>query len=318
MISRNTFIKGLKAGLNTTWELGKIVFPVTIFVKILTFTPIIHWIIYLFTPLMKGFGLPGEAAIPLVLGKILNLYAAIGAIISLDLTVKNVFILAVMLSFSHNLIVETAVAKKIGIRPIVPIALRLGLAFTAGFMINMVWHGGQEIAQFTTVAVSQSAPNTWVGIGILAMTTAVKGILEIAMIVFPLMIGIQILKDIQAIAFLADRFEPMTKILGLSSGKTSVPLLAGIIFGLAYGAGVIIDSAKEENLSKKDLYLLSVFLVSSHAVIEDTLIFIPLGINVIYLLIIRVTVAFIITMITANVWRKLIVHTELVTKGEAK
>ena len=132
------------------------------------------------------------------------------------------------------------------------------------------------------------------------------------------MVGIQILKDLNAIKYMSKGLEPMTRILGLSSGKTSVPLLAGIIFGLAYGAGVIIESAKEENLSKKDLYLLSIFLVSSHAVIEDTLIFIPLGINVVPLLVIRVIVAFVITMITAKVWKRLIVKTDLVTKGEAK
>ena len=51
---------------------------------------------------MSIFGLSGDAAIPLVLGNFLNLYAAIGAILTLDLTVKEVFIIAVMLSFSHD------------------------------------------------------------------------------------------------------------------------------------------------------------------------------------------------------------------------
>lgn len=318
MISKATWKNGFKSGWNTTWVLGKVVFPVTLIVTILKYTPVIGWIIQFFTPLMKWIGLPGEAAIPLVLGKVLNLYAAIGAIISLDLTVKHVFILAVMLSFSHNLIVETAVAKKIGVKAIVPIGLRLSLAFLSAILINLLWHGGSEQAHYGTVAAIGQQPETWLEIGVLAVKTALLGIMEIAFIVFPLMIGIQILKDIQAIKFLSKWLHPITRILGLSSGKTSVPLLAGIIFGLAYGAGVIIESAKEENLSKKDLYLLSIFLVSSHAVIEDTLIFVPLGINVIPLLVIRVVVAFIITMLTARVWRKIVVNTELYTEGEAK
>lgn len=116
MITKETWSKGLKSGVHTTWVLGKVVFPITMIVSILNYTPVIHWVTSFFTPLMKWIGLPGEAAIPLALGYLLNLYAAIGAILSLDLTVKNVFILAIMLSFAHNLLVETVVAKKLVLR----------------------------------------------------------------------------------------------------------------------------------------------------------------------------------------------------------
>lgn len=58
------------------------------------------WIIRFIRPFMGLFGLSGEAAIPLVLGNVLNLYAGIAAILTLDLPVKEVFILAVMLSFA--------------------------------------------------------------------------------------------------------------------------------------------------------------------------------------------------------------------------
>src|SRR5699024_12500525 len=64
------------------WTLGKIVFPITIAVTILQYTPILPWFIDVVAPLMGLIGLPGEAAMPLVLGNALNLYAAIGAIVS--------------------------------------------------------------------------------------------------------------------------------------------------------------------------------------------------------------------------------------------
>ena len=70
---------------------------------------------------MALLGLSGEAAIPLVLGNFLNLYASIGAILTFELSVKEIFIFAVMLSFSHNLLFESAVLKKVG----VPLALVL-------------------------------------------------------------------------------------------------------------------------------------------------------------------------------------------------
>src|SRR5690625_5348882 len=88
----NIFKRWIKVGLNVTWTLGKIVFPVTIVVIILQYTPILPWFIKLIAPLMGLLGLPGEAAMPLVLGNTLNLYAGIGAIVSFDFTVKEVFI----------------------------------------------------------------------------------------------------------------------------------------------------------------------------------------------------------------------------------
>ena len=105
---------------------------------------------------MSWFGLSGEAAIPLVLGNFLNLYAGIGAILTLDLTVKEVFILAVMLSFSHNLFIESAVAVKVGIRMSVVLAVRLGLAFTSAFLIHLLWNGGQELAQYGLVSNTET------------------------------------------------------------------------------------------------------------------------------------------------------------------
>ena len=83
--------KGLLSGLNTTWSLGKVIFPVTLIVTVLQYTPVLPWIINLIAPLMNLIGLPGDAAIPLVLGNFLNLYAAIAGILTLDLTVKEVF-----------------------------------------------------------------------------------------------------------------------------------------------------------------------------------------------------------------------------------
>jgi len=297
--------RGIKTGLVTTWTLGKIIFPISVIITIISYTPLLDYLTKGFTPLMKLIGLPGDAAIPLVLGNVLNLYAAIGAIISLDLTVKDVFILALMLSFSHNLIIETTVAKKIGVNPLIVVGLRLSLAILAALFVNLLWLGGTEKADFIGVSRSYVQENLlWWQIGYQAIIKALIGIFEIAFIVIPLMLLIQILKELKVINYLSLWLRPFTRFLNVSE-NSAIPLLAGLIFGLVYGAGLIIESAKEEEFSKKDLYLLSLFLVASHAVIEDTLIFIPLGIPVWYLLLIRVTVALLVTTLTAKIWNKL-------------
>jgi hypothetical protein len=80
-------------------------------------------------------------------------------------------------------------------------------------------------------------------------------------------------------------------------------LAAGLVFGLAYGAGVMLQSYREDGVSQRDMYLSTVFLVSSHAVVEDTLVFLPLGIPVWPLLLIRLTVATLLTAVIARLWK---------------
>ncbi|HEX5563925.1 MAG TPA: hypothetical protein VFX34_03105, partial [Sporosarcina sp.] len=47
-----------------------------------------------------------------------------------------------------------------------------------------------------------------------------------------------------------------------------------------------------------------IFLVACHAVVEDTLIFVPLGIPVLPLLIIRLVTAFVLTIVVAYMWNQ--------------
>ncbi|MDW7675831.1 MAG: nucleoside recognition domain-containing protein [Bacillota bacterium] len=138
MVTRETWIRGAKNGLNTTWELGKVIVPVYIFVVFLQHTLIIDWIADKLEPVMGMIGLPGEASLVLVLGKVLNLYAAIGAIMSLSFTAKEITIIAVILSLSHSLPVESAVGAKTGVSPLYITVLRIGISIIAGVVLNII------------------------------------------------------------------------------------------------------------------------------------------------------------------------------------
>ncbi|MCT4606265.1 MAG: nucleoside recognition protein [Marinisporobacter sp.] len=129
---------GIKKGIETTWMLGKIIIPVYIFITILKHTPVLDWISCIFEPLMGLFHLPGEAAIVLVLGNALNLYAALGAIKAISLTPMQITTVGIMLSFSHSLFVETAVVKKLDANIGKVIALRVGLAVIVGIIVGQV------------------------------------------------------------------------------------------------------------------------------------------------------------------------------------
>ncbi|MBM7704503.1 nucleoside recognition domain-containing protein [Metabacillus iocasae] len=295
--------KGFLVGLQTTWSLGKIIFPITLIVSILQYTPILEGFANLISPLMGLIGLSGDAAIPLVVGNFLNLYAGIGAILSLDLTVKEVFILAVMLSFSHNLLVETGVALKVGVKLWVILTVRIGLAVVSAFFIHLLWNGGAEQAQYGFLSSNTEEVSGWLAIFIQGVEKAGFGVLQLALIVIPVMIGIQILKDLHWLDAFSKRMGPVTRALGMKE-NTSMTLVTGLLIGLAYGAGVMIQAVKEDGVEKKDITLAFIFLVACHAVIEDTLIFIPLGIPVLPLLLIRVVVAILLTLFIARIWNR--------------
>lgn len=298
-----TVKRGFFVGLETAWSLGKIIFPVTLIVSVLQYTVVIDWLVKLVSPLMGLFGLSGEAAIPLVLGNVLNLYAAIGAILSLDLTVKEVFIIAMMLSFCHSLFVETSIAKKVGVSIWVASGIRILLAALSAWIINLLWHGGNEQATYGLIPQSEEV-NGWIEIIWNAIEHAVIGVFQLAAIVIPLMVGIQWLREKQWIAAFSRWMSPFTRMLGMNE-NTSTTFAAGILFGISFGAGVMLQAVKEDGVKKRDLYLVFIFLSTCHAVVEDTLIFVPLGIPVWMLFVIRLTLAIILTMLVASAWKRI-------------
>ncbi|MBS4178410.1 nucleoside recognition domain-containing protein [Lederbergia citrea] len=300
---------GVKTGLRTTWTLGKVIFPITLIVSMLQHTPVLPWIINIIEPFMGLIGLSGDAAIPLVFGNFLNLYAGIAGILSVELTVKEVFIIAVMLSFSHNLFIESAVATKVGVKIWIMFVVRIGLAITSAIIINLVWSGGQEIAQYGAIGVQDEQVSGYMAIAVLGLKKATFGVAQLALIVIPLMVGIQLLKEYQWLAVFSRWMAPFTRLLGMKE-NTSTTMAAGLMFGLAYGAGAMIQAVKEDGVSKRDVTLAFIFLVACHAVVEDTLIFIPLGIPVLPLLIIRLITAVILTLVVSAVWRRLEIREE--------
>lgn len=132
--------------------------------------------------------------------------------------------------------------------------------------------------------------------------TLIQGLTSIwgfAMIVFPLMIIMEIARDIHLLDWLSKMCKPITRWMGVSE-NSAFPLAIGLVFGLSYGAGVIIKSAKEGNLDKKSLILVSIFLACCHAVFEDTLLFVKIGANGWMLLTIRTVTAFLLTAVISR------------------
>lgn len=119
-------------------------------------------------------------------------------------------------------------------------------------------------------------------------------IIKLSMVIIPLMIVMQIMKDNLWLDRLTGILEPFGKGMGIRKAGL-FPLLVGILFGISYGSGVIVQSVESGEMNDKDKMLVAVFLVLCHAIVEDTMIFAALGANGLILVATRVLFAFFLT-----------------------
>jgi hypothetical protein len=141
------------------------------------------------------------------------------------------------------------------------------------------------------------------------LTNLVSFIWSIAKLLIPIMIVIEIFKDLQIIDKMANAIKPVSKFLTISE-KSGVSLIFGIVFGLTIGAGAVIQSVKDYNIDKRSVFLVTMFLSMAHAIIEDTVLFGAAGANVIVILLARFIAAFCITLIMSKIVKTSAVESE--------
>ncbi len=129
---------GVRNGFAAVGLLARVLVPSYVVVDLLAQTPVIPAIARAMEPVTRLMGLPGEAAMPLVAGALVNLYAAIGAMAPLGLSTREMTILGLVLGICHGLILETAVIRQVSSRWPWLLAARLGMGFFAGVLLNQV------------------------------------------------------------------------------------------------------------------------------------------------------------------------------------
>jgi spore maturation protein SpmB len=205
----------------------------------------------------------------LVLGVMINIYAAIAACAGLALSPGHATTLALMLGFTHNLLVEGTLLFKLSRRAWLWLALRIAAGIAAGLVFGpqfaQAWPG---VAQVTGTAPQAHtlAYDLFVGGG--------RSLLQLFLILFPIVFLLEILQGVGALAKLRQPIKPALRFLGFEEGASEA-LIAGLFFGLVYGAGVILDRVQEEGLSEDQVSRLCLTLVLCHAIVEDTLLFAP-------------------------------------------
>ena len=290
-------------GIRAFLKLMLIVAPVYTFVTVLKYTPAIRVFAEFMAPLMKHFGLPGEAALALIIGNVVNLYAGLGAVTALQITTDQLTVLSLMLLLSHSQILETAVFFQIRAKWWLLWAIRLVLAMAAGVGLSrlIVKTGATGTADVGRLA--ELAQMRYEGFGP-ALTVWARGLADTGIKMLLVLVGIFILlewgkrygilqKTLRAIG-------SVTRFIGLKP-ESGMPWLAGNVFGIVFGAGVIIETAREGQLDPKQVTLVATFLALCHGLFEDTAIFLVLGANMFWILVPRIVLAVAVTWVLSKV-----------------
>jgi len=283
----------LPKAFKTVWWLLKIILPIGLAVSVLQYLGLIAHLALLLNPLFSLIGLPGESAVVFISSVFLNIYAAIAVITTMPLAMREITILALMCLISHNMFVETAIQKKTGSSAIVMLLLRLTTSFAAAFALNAILpdHLGPILAaQQSVVFDSWSAMlGDW-------LINAVRLIVKITLIVTGLMILQNLLKEFHFLDFIAKVCAPLMRVLGLSKESSFLWFVAQTL-GLAYGSAVMIEAFERNDISPGEANMLNYHVAINHSLLEDTLLFVAIGVPAAWITFPRVLLAAVVVWI---------------------
>ena len=274
----------------TIWLILKLVIPFYILADVLFYFDLIKHLLFLFEPITALLHLPPEATLSLITGMLFNLYPAIAFAAPLDLSAYEWTVLGIFLGVNHALIVETLILKKLGVNIAYTLFIRFSVGLVAAASLQFLpksWFSGTSLNH--TEALPQFP-------GFSEMIThSIKEALFLAIEIVVLVVAILfILELIKQSAWLKHKQEKVSM---------SFSLLTGSILGVTYGAGVLINESQSGNMSKRDLFYITTFLMIFHAIIEDTLLFVIFGANAWLMVSIRLMLALVVGYLALIVYK---------------
>ena len=290
-----TELKGaLFAGVRKGWGnfvwICKIIIPVSLLVALLQWSGWLYEADIILKPLMGWLNLPSEAALPIISGLVINLYATIAAITLVPFTVGQMTLIAVFTLIAHNLIIEGIIQHRSGINVVTITLVRLGAAIiTVLFVAQFVGDTSESVAGLAEITKDSPIAEVlreW-ALDTLLLLAKVFGIIMFVMI---------ILESSTALGwseYLFDLSRPLMKFLGLSR-RTAMLWVTAVVFGLMYGGAVIQDRAKQGDLTKTELRHLQVSIGINHSMVEDPALFMALGLNGLWLWVPKLVIAAIV------------------------
>jgi len=299
LLAEQSPVQLLKTGLNNglckgwsgfLWML-KILLPISFLTALLEWTGWLGKVDFVIQPVMGLLGLPAAAALPLIIGMLTSVYGGIAAMMMLPFSKEQMTLMAIFLLIAHNLIQEGIIQGKSGLHPLLATGVRLVAAVVTVFCTSRFLGTGAAVdAVALNNAVTAAKPflhalRQWA----VAMSHLS---LKIFLIIMAIMVLLESLKALGWISHIVRVLQPFLKTLGLSP-RVGMLWMTAVVFGLAYGAAVIVEEAKRGDLSRQDLQQLQLSIGINHSMVEDPSLFLSLGLSAFWLWVPRLITAII-------------------------
>jgi hypothetical protein len=258
----------------------KILLPCSLLTFLIDAGGLLTHLDFLLAPAMGFLHLPPEAALPLTAGLLAGIYGAVAALAVLDLSLTETVLVAVFLLISHNLVQEGLVQARSGLNFCKATVTRLAASVLTVLVLARLLPEGTAFEPAMAAAARTAMPfgvllRDWVwDTGILS--------LKIFAIITTMMVVMELLRAWRVIPLLARLLQPLLWLMGLSP-RVGVLWLTASVFGLTYGAAVIVEEAREGHFQKEEIERLQLSIGINHALIEDPAIFLALGIPALWL-----------------------------------
>ena len=286
--TRQGLIKGWKGLL---WLL-KIIIPISFVTSLLVHFGFIYKLDFLLTPVMTWMSLPPSAALVLIIGLFTGPYGAVAALWAMPFSMEHMTLIAIFILIAHNLIQESIVQGKSGINVFVAAFFRLFMALAVTFVCAKIMGVTSDTGVATGMANFSRETQPFLTMVKFWGWGTFKLIIQIFCIIMPLMVALELAKTFNLITYITKMISPFLSVMGLDR-STGMLWLTATIFGLAYGSAVIVEETQSNEYKKEDLTKLHLSIGINHSVIEDPVLFIPLGLPLLWLWVPRLIAAII-------------------------
>ncbi len=306
MRTGNTIREGFINGINKGWQgfmwMMKIIIPISFVTAIVAWTGWIGKLDVLIAPAMGVLNLPSMAAVPLLIGMLTGIYGGIAAMAVLPLSTEQMTIIAIFLLISHNLIQEGIIQGNSGINPLKATLFRLGASIITVLVVAHFVDVGDTV-DIASGGTLQGASQSFSAMLQEWGSTILMLVIKIFFIIMGILTALEIFKKLGWITYVVDFLSPLLRFMGLDR-TVGILWMTAVVFGLSYGGAVIVEEAKEKHLTKRDLETLHLSIGINHSMIEDPVLFLPLGVGAFWLWVPRLIMALIAVRLL-TVWQNL-------------
>jgi spore maturation protein SpmB len=268
--------------------MAKILIPISFLTSLLAWSGWINKADIFLRPVMGLLDLPPTAALPLLIGMLCNVYGGIAAMVVLPFTEAQMTLMAIFLLTCHSLIQEGVIQGKSGLHPLKATVFRVVAAVLTVMSVAPFLDTSQVMGAISRTAVAASQPFTVMLKGWSQVSVGIT--IKMFVIIMALLILLEVLKALGWIDHVVRALRPLLKALGLSQ-EVGFLWVTASVFGLSYGAAVIVEEAKAGHLTRDDLEELQLSIGINHSMVEDPALFLSLGLSAFWLWVPRLLMA---------------------------